>query len=75
MDKYDRDQIAKELIATALNKSYYGNALYVTLDFPELTNEEKKVIQRYLKSTIQPIDHVRLQEIAIKIKKGELNNE
>ena len=72
MSKYDNYQIAKELIATALGEAYYGNALYVALDIPVLTDEERYCIMRYLDGTacaskVHSMDHVELQHIAHKI--------
>jgi hypothetical protein len=68
--KYDRKQIARELIATALGKAYYGNALYVAQDIPGLTYEERCVICRYLEGVNHGLDHVELQNIANKIAMG-----
>ena len=66
--KYDNNQIAKELIATALGEAYHGNALYVSLDFsPILTEEEKRVIHRWLGGFQYGNDHIELQHIANKI--------
>lgn len=64
---YDKYQIAKELIATALNEAYHGNALYVAKDIPVLTDEERWCIFRYLEGSECGTDHVELQHIAHKI--------
>lgn len=68
--QYDKHQIAKELIDTALGNSYYGNALYVTKDIPILTDDERWVIQRWLSGFQCKTDHVELQHIAHKIIAG-----
>ena len=65
--KYGPKQIARELIATALGKAYYGNALYVAKDIPVLTDEERWVIYRWLDGSQCGMDHVELQHIANKI--------
>ena len=66
--KYTNIKIADELIKTALNESYYGNALYVAMDFPCLTESDKRCLHRYLHGSQLNLDHVQLQEIALKIK-------
>jgi hypothetical protein len=65
--KYTNIKIADELIKTALNESYYGNALYVAMDFPCLTESDKRCLHRYLHGSQLNLDHVQLQEIANKI--------
>lgn len=64
---YGPKEIARELTATALGEAYFGNALYVARDTPGLTEEEKRVLSRYLDGTHNGTDHVRLQRIACKI--------
>jgi hypothetical protein len=71
-EKYTAKQIAKELEKTASGQAYYGNALYVSLDFPFLTLEEKHVLKRYLKGMQKGTDHITLQDIANKIRISEL---
>jgi hypothetical protein len=66
--KYDKDQIAKELSATASGAGYYGNALFVAMDIPVLTDEEKWVLCRWLDGSQVATDSHRLQDIAIKIR-------
>ena len=65
--KYDKRQIAKELIKTALGEAYYGNALYVAQDIPILTDEERFCVYRFLEGRDCGTDHVELQHIAHKI--------
>ena len=65
--KYDKIQIAKELIATALGEAYHGNALYVAKDIPVLTDDERWVIFRWLNGSQVATDSMRLQDISHKI--------
>ena len=64
---YDTKQIAAELTATALGKSYYGNALRLAKDIHCLTPQDRSVLDRYATGANAGTDHVHLQEIAIKI--------
>jgi hypothetical protein len=63
--KYDHKQIAKELEATANGDSYYGNALYVALDLPWTTQNDKSMLHRYLHGSELKTDRNRLQDFAI----------
>jgi len=66
--KYDNKQVAKELMVTASGDAYYGNALYVALDIPGLTENEKDILKCYLAGTYPKYgNHISLQDIAIKI--------
>lgn len=65
--KYDNKQIASELGRTALGESYFGNALYVAMDIPALTQDEKRLLHRYLHGSELSMDHVKLQDLAMKI--------
>lgn len=65
--KYGPRQIARELIATARGDAYHGNALYVAMDFPGLSDEQRRVISRYLHGTQCGTDHVALDRIAVQI--------
>jgi hypothetical protein len=67
--KYDNQQIAKELRLTASGQYYYGNALYVAMDLPEIVAapEQRHAILRYLNGTQICTDHIRLQEAAMLI--------
>jgi len=71
MARYDNKQIARELQATAQDTSYYGNALYVALDFPGLDRYEKIVLRRWLRGSQNVQDRFELQNIANKIAQGE----
>ncbi len=64
---YNATKIADELTKTALGEAYYGNALYVALDFPFLTDEDKQVLHRYLHGANCGRDSHALQDIAIAI--------
>ena len=68
MAKYGLKEIAAKLDMTALNDGYHGNELYVARDLPFLSKEEKGCLTRYLIGNITSTDHIRLQEIAIKIR-------
>ena len=67
--KYDNQQIAKEMRLTASGRYYYGNALYVAMDMPEIVAapEQRHAILRYLNGTQICTDHIRLQEAAMLI--------
>ena len=64
--RYDNQRIATEIRSTAANESYYGNALYVSLEMPEIVAapEQRAAIQRYLNGSPETTDHIRLQEAA-----------
>lgn len=64
---YDKAQIAKELTATALGKAYYGNALYVARDIAGLTDDDRRVLQRYLDGSQVATDAWALQAIAMRV--------
>ena len=64
---YDRKAISNELQKTAMGTHYYGNALYVALDFPDLSSLQKRAIKRWLKGTNTVADGFALQHIAIDI--------
>lgn len=64
---YDKKQIGKELVETVLGNAYHGNALYVAMDIPALAEDERCVVQRWLKGAQRGTDHVALQHIAKKI--------
>ncbi|MCM3583827.1 hypothetical protein M3795_25480 [Ralstonia pickettii] len=64
---YDAKQIARELTATALGNAYHGNALRVAKDIPGVTSEDRAVLERFATGRNGGMDHVALQDIAIKI--------
>ena len=65
---YSPEQIADELTKTALGESYHGNALYVAMDFPCVSAEDIPCLTRYMHGSITSTDHVKLQQIANKIR-------
>ena len=69
MPIYDKERIADELEAIALGKAFYGNALYVARDIPDLTKSEKGVLARWLLGIHQSQDYLALQEIANKLRR------
>ena len=68
--KYDAEQIAQELAITAEGRAYYGNALYVAQDMPEIVSslEHRAAIKRYLEGKTIATDHIRLHEAAAMIR-------
>ena len=73
--KYNNKQIALELEATAEGISYYGNALYVALDHPATTANDRQMLRRYLYGSELSSDRFRLQDLAIKIRFYGVYNE
>ena len=73
--KYDNQQIAKEIQLTASGQYYYGNALYVAMDMPEIVAapEQRHAILRYLTGTQNDTDHIKLQEAAMLISPTQPN--
>ncbi len=65
---YDLARIAQELDETALGNSYYGNSLYVALDLPCITNNDRDCLIRWLYGSELIQDKFRLQEIAMYIR-------
>lgn len=66
---YNYERIGWELEKTALGEAYYGNALSVVRDIPDLSEKELAVLDRYLTGTQLDTDHVTLQDIALKVYK------
>ena len=68
-EKYDNQQIAKEILLTASGQYYYSNALYVAMDMAVIVAapEQRNAIMRYLNGTQGCTDHIRLQEAAMLI--------
>ncbi len=68
-DKYDNQQIAREIRATASGQAYHGNALYVARDMPCViaSPEHRLAVQRYLDGTDKMSDYPLLQEVAMLI--------
>ena len=66
---YDLKQIADELQKTAQGLAYYGNALRVAKDIPGITAGERSVLDAYANGRYSFEDRIRLQHIALKIKR------
>lgn len=64
---YDLKAISKELTQTALGQAYYGNALRVAKDIPQVTPEERSVLDRFATGAANAADGFALQDIAIKL--------
>lgn len=64
---YNRRQIAWELERTAMGDGYYGNALRVAKDLPEVTAEERSLLDRYANGLQTATDHMGLCTLALKI--------
>lgn len=66
--KYDLKQIAFEIEQTALNKSFYGNALRVAKDIDGLNADDRSLLDSYLTGGTKSTHHIALQELANKIR-------
>lgn len=62
---YDHKKIADELEATAQGQSYFGNALYVAIELPWTTKNDRAMLHRYMHGSELLSDRTRLQEFAI----------
>jgi len=69
--KYDSQQIARELEATAQGRAYFGNALRVAKDIPGVTDADRAVLDRWATGRATSADQIRLQEVASKIRPKE----
>lgn len=65
---YDAIQIAKELEETAQGNGYHGNALRVAKDIPDVTDEERAVLDRWATGRQVVPDTWSLHRLAIKIR-------
>lgn len=63
--KYDNKAIANELKATANGDAYHGNSLYVAMDFPWTTNNDRSLLTRYLYGSELLSDRIKLIEFAM----------
>lgn len=66
-EQYNHKRIGWELERTAMGDGYYGNALRVAKDFPELSDEDRSVLDRYATGAQRHSDHIALQVIAMKV--------
>lgn len=72
MEKYTIGKIGTEIMKTALGVSYYGNALRVAKDIPQLTEEERHTLDIALTKGVSSFDtRMCLQQIAITLWKIE----
>lgn len=65
---HNHARIRWELEATAAGKAYYGGALRVALDLPGIDADDRAVLNRWSTGTQNSTDHIRLQEVANKVK-------
>lgn len=65
---YGYIEIANELQKTAQGEAYYGNALRVAKDIPEITPEERSVLDAFATGKYSFENRMALQDIAIKIR-------
>lgn len=65
---YGYKKIAEELQKTALGEAHYGNALRVAKDIPEITAEERGVLDAWATGKYSFENRMDLQDIAIKIR-------
>ena len=56
---YNLKCIAGELERTAVGEDFYGNALRVAKDIPDITPEDRSVLDRYATGTQTGTDHVK----------------
>jgi hypothetical protein len=62
--KYGHERIAKELEATAKGNTYYGDALYVAMDFPWTTHNDRALLMRYMYGSELLTDKAKLIEFS-----------
>lgn len=67
MSTYNEKQIGWELERTALGDGYYGDALRVAKDMPGISDLDCSLLDRWATGAQQSMDHVRLQEFALKV--------
>ena len=64
---YGFRRIGWELERTAMGDGFYGNALRVAKDIPGITPEERSLLDRYATGNNKGMDHMRLQDLAMRI--------
>jgi hypothetical protein len=57
-------KLAEQLNDIAQGSSYYGDALYVALEHPVTTCNDKQMLARYLYGSELLSDRIRLQELS-----------
>lgn len=70
---YSPAAIADALDATALGKTFDGNALRMALDFSILSADDRSVVNRWAGGRQETLDHLRLQEVSIKIRRASID--
>jgi hypothetical protein len=65
MKRYDNKAIAKQLEATAKGVTYHGNSLYVAMDFPWTTGNDRDLLTRYMYGSELLTDKAKLIEFAL----------
>lgn len=66
--RYTTEIISQELDAIARGAAYYGSALLAAIDMPGISDEEKQVLERYLRGCAAGTDAHELQRIAINLR-------
>ena len=64
---YNLKRIAWELERTAMGDGFYGNALRVAKDIPEVTPEERSLLDRYATGGNSGRDFFALQDLAMRL--------
>lgn len=65
--RYSPARIAWELERTAMGDAHYGNALRVAKDLPEVTAEDRSLLDRYATGKQSGTDHIAIQKLAGRI--------
>ena len=71
--RYSPARIAWELERTAMGDGYYGNALRVAKDLPEVTAEDRSLLDRYATGKQRVTDHIALQDLAWRIDRAAID--
>ena len=67
VNRYGKKQVGKELLEIANDRAYYGSALKAAFDMPDMSVEDRAVIQCYLTGNIDSWQRFRLQDIAVRL--------
>lgn len=62
--------MADQLEQMAMGEAYFGNALQVAKEIPRLTQDELELIDRFATGQQKDTDHIDLQQLVIKLKRG-----
>lgn len=71
--RYSPARIAWEIERTAMGDGHYGNALRVAKDLPEVTAEDRSLLDRYATGKQRGTDHVALQDLALRIDRAAID--